>query len=137
MDRKKLLSWILAGSGFCLSAFFLFKLQEAFSIDHNTEGVEEALQNYHISIWCAWILITIPAIYLRWKYKLHHLFIFNYFFIALSYLLLGYYLDQGINDELLKISVFHITFQYVLVISVITAFIHIAIWWFSKKWHRR
>ncbi|MBZ9631290.1 hypothetical protein LB465_10915 [Salegentibacter sp. LM13S] len=143
MTFKNVISWSIAGLGFCLIAFFLFKLEQAFSEIETAQVVQQAIQNFQISIWIGWILITGPAIYLRWKYGNQLLFIINYLTVITAFIFLGFYVNRGAELELWSLgdsfreNVIFMVIMNILLICGMTAFVQAAIWWFSKKWHRR
>lgn len=143
MSLKNLFSWIIAGLGFALILFYLFNLQKAFSSVLEPGKTYQAIKNYQISIWCGWLLITSSAIYNRWKKNNHILFAIDYFIMVTAFIFLGYYLNLGVEIELWGVGDFveqriiFIILKNILLICLMTAFIHIAIWWFSKRWHRK
>lgn len=143
MSGKYLFSWVPASLGLGLIVFFLISLHTSFSGNVNTEETLQALKNYQISIWCGWLLITGAGIYLRWTKGVHSIFIINYISVFIAFLLFGYYLNLGVERNLWDIqSVFSekllfIVLKNILLICGMTAFVHAAIWWFSKRWHRR
>jgi hypothetical protein len=58
MAFDKVINWGLAFFGFCIMAFLLFKLEQVFSASPTAEASKQAIQNFQISIWCGWLLIT-------------------------------------------------------------------------------
>ncbi|PKD20370.1 hypothetical protein APR41_13910 [Salegentibacter salinarum] len=143
MAFYKVINWAFAVLGFCVMALFLFKLEQAFSATPTAEAAQQALQNFQISIWCGWLLITGPAIYFRWKAGNHILFIIDYLIAVTAFIIFGVYVNRGAELELWSLgdsfrgNVTFLVIRNILLICGMTAFIHAAIWWFSKRWHRR
>lgn len=142
MAFDKVINWGLAFFGFCIMAFLLFKLEQVFSASPTAEASKQAIQNFQISIWCGWLLITGPAIYFRWKYANHILFILDYLIAISAFIILGVYVNKGTELELWSLgetfrgNISFMVMRNILLICGMTAFIHAAIWWFSKRWHR-
>ncbi|PRX48847.1 hypothetical protein [Salegentibacter salegens] len=143
MAFKNVINWGIAVLGFCIIAFFLFRLEQAFSATTTAKAAQQAIQNFQISIWVGWLLITGPAIYVRWKYANHILFIIDYLIAITAFIILGVYVNRGAELELWALgnsfrgNVTFMLLRNILLICGMTAFIHAAIWWFSKRWHRR
>lgn len=142
MSAKKLISWIVAGLGFVLIVIFLFRLDQSFSEIQDSKIIPVAIKNYHLSIWCGWILITFSAIYASWKKNTHLLFIIDYLIMITAFILLGYYMDKAVTYNLwtvgtsLQQGVFFMVIKNIILICVMTGFIQASLWWFSKRWHR-
>ncbi|MBZ9730631.1 hypothetical protein LB467_13125 [Salegentibacter sp. JZCK2] len=142
MSYKNVISWGIAVLGFSLIVFFFFKVEQAFSDTKTVDDVQQAIENFQISIWCGWVLLTGSAIYLRWKNGKHTLFIMVYLIAITAFVILGLYVNQGAELELWSLgSSFRENVTFMVIINILlicgmTALIQGAIWWFSKKWHR-
>ncbi|SHG50198.1 hypothetical protein SAMN05444483_11414 [Salegentibacter echinorum] len=143
MSGKNLFSWIFAGLGLGIILFFLIILHSSFSGNGDSEQTLQALKHYQISIWCGWLLLTGASTYLRWTKGIHTLFIITYTSAFIAFLFFGYYLNLGVERNLWDIpnvydkKLFFVILKNILLICGMTAFVHAAIWWFSKRWHRR
>ncbi|WP_127844343.1 hypothetical protein [Psychroflexus aestuariivivens] len=143
MSAKKLISWSVAGVGLVLILYFLISLENAFSEIKSSEDVQNALRNYHISIWCGWVIITSSATYFQWTQKKYSIFVFDYLIIILAFIFFRHYLNLGEEEDLwsfgdsFKMSSNYMSMQKALLMIFMTAFVQAAIWLFSSKWHRR
>lgn len=143
MTFEKGINWGFAVLGICVIVFFLFRVEQALSATTTAETVQKAIRNFQISIWIGWLLITVPAIYFRWKYAKHILFIIDYLIVITAFILLGVYINRGAELELwsladsFKGNITFMILRNILLICGMTAFVHAAIWWFSKRWHRK
>ena len=143
MKLKNIIPWTVAGFGLGVMLFYLFKVENAFSEMKSPEEVRFAIRNYHISIWCGWVLMTSSATYYQWTKKKYALFALDYLIVILAFIFLRHYLNLGEERDLwsfgdtFKMSVNYMSMRNALLMIFMTAFVQAAIWLFSSKWHRK
>lgn len=138
MKKKTLLliSYLLI---FIYPAISFFQLFNA-----KSSSFEDFLNNYQISIWISWIALVSIAIYYKWTTKNNFFFIILYGFLIISFGLYGWYAQEiapQINSQIglsadYPSGIF-ITIKNTLAIIIFSAFLQIAVWWFTRRWHRR
>lgn len=105
---------------------------------------QEGLNHYQISIWVVWLFMVALAIYYKWTSEKNIFFHTIYGFLLVAYLIYGWYLQQmvtyygietGFRDDY-TLVVFK-TIQSFAISAILTAFLQAAVWWFTRRWHRR
>lgn len=110
-------------------------------------GVEEASEYQNMlqtSLWVSWVLLVAISVYYKWTTEKNLFFMFTYVFIGLSFILYGVYTHQVITEYNIETrfddpSTFSllIVFQNIVVATILTGFLQLAVWWFTRRWHRR
>lgn len=109
-----------------------------------TQSAREGILNFQISIWISWIFLVATAVYYKWTQKQNFFFYFTYGFLFVGFAIFGYLHQSLVNIHdlpspfkdgyTLGILVF---FQNLVVSSILTGFLQAAVWWFTRRWHRR
>lgn len=105
---------------------------------------KEAVIHYQISVWLSWLILVSASVYFKWTHKQNFFFFFTYAFLIVAFgflgylsqeLLLNYELPNKFRDDysfgLLQ------ALQHIITSVVLTGFLQAAVWWFTKRWHRR
>ncbi|MBZ9652459.1 hypothetical protein [Psychroflexus montanilacus] len=143
MTHKTALSWIITGIGMAIIVIFFCIVDSSFSDQMTKDEIKISIQNYQISIWIGWIIMTVSAIYRQWKSKNYVLFLIDYVIVITAFIGLGYFLGKGQELGLWTFSnsftqgIEFNVIRNIFLICFMTGFIQAAIWLFSSKWHRK
>ena len=107
-------------------------------------AAEKQLFNFQRSIWISWLILVSLAIYYKWTRKRNLLFYLTYAFLFVAFAVFGIYVQKLVNvfevpsnfEDSYTLGVFS-AFQNILVSGVLTGFLQAAVWWFTRRWHRR
>lgn len=121
----------------------VFILSQEFGRGSTVERLSNLLPSYRISLWLCWFVMAGLAVFYKWTTNRNLFFNIIYFFLGIGFGLFGYYSQRIINifDLTSPFSDsytlgFLIGIQNFVVPAVLTAFLQIAAWWFTRKWHR-
>lgn len=143
MKKKYLLSGILL-----LLALYptiqAFLVMQSLELGQVLERVEYSILSYQISIWLTWTVFVIIAVYYKWTTESNFFFIFTYAFLLLSFSFFGYFIQEMVNffelpsnfEDNYTLGVFT-AIQNFAVAALLTAFLQAAVWWFTRRWHRK
>lgn len=113
----------------------------------NREELQETLNsvsNFQISIWVSWVVLVSISVYFKWTEKRNFFFFFTYAFLVVGFGFLGYLSQELVLEYDLpnkfgdgySYGVLH-ALQHIVSSVVLTAFLQAAVWWFTRRWHRR
>ncbi|WP_424493424.1 hypothetical protein [Salinimicrobium sp. GXAS 041] len=133
----------------CLITIFypgysIYQLEAAIQLQENAALAQNRLLHFQISIWIVWVIYILAAIYYKWVKKGNFLFYFTYGFLLIAFGLFGFYTQVVVNDFNLS-SPFRDQYshgiftavQNIVISGALTAFLQAAVWWFTRKWHRK
>lgn len=141
--KKKAVLRFLAIFTLLYPALMLFKAEEILRVSPMLETKNEIL-NYQISIWISWLVFASLAVYHKWTEKSNFFFYFTYGFIIIGFtvygflyqrFIVGYELPSPFGDKY-TLGVF-VAIQNIMVSGILTGFLQAAVWWFTRRWHRR
>lgn len=141
--KKKAVLRFLAILILVYPALMLFKANEVFGISTMGETEKEIL-NYQISVWISWVVLASTAVYYKWTEKRNSFFYFTYGFLIVAFTVYGFLYQSFITGYNLP-SPFSDTytlgvlaaFQNIIVSGILTVSLQAAVWWFTRRWHRR
>ncbi len=142
MEKKTLLLIILLLT-LLYPIFSLVQLEQAFSNAPVLETVQDELNNYRLSIWISWIVFAVVSVYYKWTRKENFFFNSTYIFLLVAFTFFGYYTQQLVNtfeistpfNDKYSLGVFT-AIQNLFASAVLTIFLQLAVWWFTRKFHR-
>lgn len=135
---------------FLFLAILLYPIFALFNAVGDLNGSKElpealdAVLHYQISIWVSWLVLVSASIYFKWTKHKNFFFFFTYAFLIVAFGFLGY-LSQNLVTEYdlpnkfrdqYSFGVLH-ALQHIISSVVLTAFLQAAVWWFTRRWHRR
>ena len=124
-------------------SLMLFRVDEVLGVRNVQESQNEIL-NYQISVWISWVVLAVVAVFYKWTEKRNSFFSFTYAFIIVAFavygflyqsFITGYDLPTQFNDTY-TLGVFA-AIQNIAVSVILTGFLQVAVWWFTRRWHRR
>lgn len=142
MRKKNLLKFLFL-------TVLLYPVFTLFNAVGNLNGVDlqealDAVLHYQISIWVSWLVLVTASIYFKWTKHKNFFFFFTYAFLVVGFAFFGY-----LSQEIITIydipnkfkdghtfGVLH-ALQHIISSVVLTAFLQAAVWWFTRRWHRR
>ncbi len=124
--------------------YLIYQLEQAIHMANEPVLAQNRLINFQISIWIVWVMLLLGAIYNKWVKKGNFLFYFTYGFLVLAFAIFGFYTQVVVNNFSLS-SPFRdeyshglfIAAQNIITAGALTAFLQTAVWWFTRRWHRR
>jgi len=142
LEKKTLLLIILLLT-LLYPIFSLVQLEQAFSNAPVLETVQDELNNYRLSIWISWIVFAVVSVYYKWTRKENFFFNSTYIFLLVAFTFFGYYTQQLVNtfeistpfNDKYSLGVFT-AIQNLFASAVLTIFLQLAVWWFTRKFHR-
>lgn len=125
-------------------AFSLVQLENAFSDAAVLEAVQDELNNYRLSIWISWIVFAVVSVYYKWTREDNLFFYSTYIFLLIAFTFFGYYTQHLVNtfemptrfNDKYSLGVFT-AIQNLFAPALLTIFLQLAVWWFTRKFHRR
>lgn len=141
--RKKSVLRLVAILSLIYPVVALFGATEAIG-EVTAREAESEIIGYQVSIWLAWVVLVIVAVYFKWTQKKNFFFFFTYAYLVIAFGLFGY-LSQDLILTYNLPSRFedHYTFavltalQNIIMAAVLTGFLQAGVWWFTRRWHRR
>lgn len=142
MRKKNLLKFLFL-------AVLIYPLFTLFRAVGNLNGVElqdtlDSVLHYQVSIWVSWIVLVSASVYFKWTKQKNFFFFFTYAFLVVAFGFLGYLsqelvtqfdLPNKFRDDY-SYGILH-ALQHIISSVVLTAFLQAAVWWFTRRWHRR
>ena len=142
MRKKNLLKFLFL-------AVLIYPLFTLFRAVGNLNGVElqdtlDSVLHYQVSVWVSWIVLVSASVYFKWTKQKNFFFFFTYAFLVVAFGFLGYLSQELVtqfdlpnkfrNDY--SYGILH-ALQHIISSVVLTAFLQAAVWWFTRRWHRR
>jgi hypothetical protein len=123
--------------------YMLFHAGDAVDLE-DVQEASDSILNYQISIWISWVFLVVIAIYYKWTEKRNSFFYFTYGFLLVSFSVFGYFQQSLITaydlpspfDDQYTVGVV-VALQNLVASFILTALLQAAVWWFTRKWHRR
>lgn len=124
--------------------FTLVQLDQVRNASSGMELFQNVLSHFHISIWIVWIFMAALAVSYKWTTQKNTFFHYLYVYLLIGYFIYGWYLhqmvtgtgiDTGFKDDYTLVVLK--TLQGFAVSAILTAFLQAAVWWFTRRWHRR
>lgn len=141
--KKKVVIRFLIILSLVYPAWMLFRADEILGEPVLQESENEIL-NYQISIWISWVVLACLAIYYKWTEQKNTFFNFTYGFVIVAFALYGYLYQSYVTAYDLPSSFSDnytlgvlIALQSIVVSGILTAILQAAVWWFTRRWHRR
>lgn len=142
MKRKNVLRFLFLA----VLLYPIFTLFKAVG-DPGTAELQEALDSvlhYQISIWVSWLVLVSVSIYFKWVKQKNFFFFFTYAFLIVAFGFLGYLSQELVThydlpnkfSDNYSFGVLQ-ALQHIISSVVLTAFLQAAVWWFTRRWHRR
>lgn len=143
MNKKLILLGILVLS-LLIPGLYLLHLESVFNNGSSQDEVVRALTGYRLRVWLSWVIMVIVAIYHKWTTESNLFFKMIYLFMILAFGVEGIYIQRLVN-RFEVLTTFQDSNTYgilmtvinLIMITAITAFLHIGVWWFTRKWHRK
>ncbi|MFD0975474.1 hypothetical protein [Salinimicrobium gaetbulicola] len=124
-------------------AYMLFRADEILGVSAIQE-TEKAILNYQVSIWINWVVLASFAVYFKWTEKRNTFFNFTYGFIIVTFILYGFLYQSYVTAYDLPSSFSDnytlgvlMAVQNIVVSGILTGILQGAVWWFTRRWHRR
>ena len=126
------------------SLYSVFVLEEVISSGSSIREAESELVAFQRSIWITWILLVSMAVYYKWIKKRNFIFYFTYAFLFVAFSVYGIYVQRLVTaydvpssfEDSYTLGVFS-ALQNILMSAILTGFLQAAVWWFTRRWHRR
>ena len=126
------------------SLYSVFVLEEVISSQRVVREAESALVAFQRSIWISWIILVSMAVYYKWSKKRNFIFYFTYAFLFVAFSVYGIYVQRLVVayelpssfEDSYTLAVFS-ALQQILMSAILTGFLQAAVWWFTRRWHRR
>ena len=122
----------------------IFLLEQVIEINGDSLRAQNKLIDYQVSIWITWVLMMGMAVYYKWERSNNIFFYLTYGFLAAAFAIFGYYTQTVVNvfdlPSRFKDGYTHGVFaalQNIAVSGILTALLQLAVWWFTRRWHRR
>ena len=124
--------------------FSVFELEQLNPGNETVEKFQQVLNGLKISIWISWVFMVSLSIYYKWKLGKNLFFRLIYVFLLVFFILYGYYFQEMITVYKVQtpftddytLTVIEVL-RNLVVSGILTAFLQVAVWWFTRKWHRR
>lgn len=124
--------------------YSIFQLEQVLSSGGEILEAQAELEALQRSIWISWVILICLAIYYKWSYKRNLVFYLTYGFLFVSFVVFGIYVQRLVTayavptnfEDPGTLAVFSAV-QNILVSVILTGFLQAAVWWFTRRWHRR
>lgn len=142
--NKKIIFGLLFFLLLLYPAISVFQLHQTIQDQNSAKMIDQQLMAYQLSIWLSWLIMVIISIYYKWTTKRNDFFYFIYFFLLVGFGIFGFYFQKSVTILEIETSfrdnytlgVFA-TLQNFAAAGILTGFLQAAVWWFTRRWHRR
>lgn len=142
--NKKILFLILFGFLLIYPGYSLIQVEQVNSGYAVLEEFQRSLTNFQISILVSWVFMIGIAIYYKWTREKNIFFFLIYIYLIISNIFFGIYFGEMVTNYRIP-TTFEDDYtigvlkglQNFAVSAVLTALIQAAVWWFTRRWHRR
>lgn len=125
-------------------AYSLFRLLQLMARKAEAVHLFDALASFQLSIWICWVFFAAVGVYYKWTQKGNFIFYLTYLFLFISFALFGFFMQKIMVDYHIKPSFGDVysrgTLTAILNLGyavALTAFLQAAVWWFTRRRHRR
>lgn len=123
--------------------FSFVLLEQTLSDEPSLEATQDQIYNFRLSIWISWIVFAVVSVYYKWTREENLFFNSTYIFLLIAFSFFGYSIQNMTNifdlptrfDDNYSLGVFT-AIQNLLAPAVLTIFLQLAVWWFTRKFHR-
>lgn len=127
-----------------IPGLYLLHLESFFNNGSSQEEVVRALAGYRLRVWLSWVIMIVVAVYHKWTTESNLFFKMIYLFMVFLFGVEGIYIQRLVN-RFEVVTNFQDPYTYgilmtvinIIMVAAITAFLHIGVWWFTRKWHRK
>lgn len=125
-------------------AISVFRIDQVITNGAGPEIIESRISQYQLSIWLTWFVMVAVAVSFKWRTEKNFFFYFTYIFLLIVFGILGFYIQEMINifeiqtgfEDNYSFGVFTALLNFV-VAALLTAFLQVSVWWFTRRWHRK
>lgn len=124
--------------------YTIYQLEEVIGVGNEAVVAQNKLISFQISIWVVWVVMLCNAIFYKWTKKGNFFFYFTYAFLIVAFAVFGFYTNSIVNvfdlSSPFEDNYTHGVFtavQNIVISCALTAALQAAVWWFTRKWHRR
>ena len=143
MNKRLFLLGILVLS-LLIPGLYLLHLESVFNSGATQEEVVQGLAGYRLRVWLSWVIMVVVAVYHKWRTESNLFFKMIYLFMILAFGVEGIYIQRLINSFDVATN-FQDSYTYgilrsvinIIMVVAITAALHLSVWWFTRKWHRK
>lgn len=143
MVKERKVLWVIVILILFYPVYALFQATNAMGPE-DIEVAENRLVNFQTSAWLSWLVFVSISVYYKWTQKKNLFFFFTYAYLLIVFGIFGYLsqdlvLIYGLPSRFEDDHTFGvlIALQNILAAAVLTGFLQGAVWWFTRKWHRR
>ncbi|MGM1056561.1 MAG: hypothetical protein ACQEWG_11800 [Bacteroidota bacterium] len=141
MKKKMLIIILLLIIIYPIFSFVL--LEQTLSDEPSLEAAQDQIYNFRLSIWISWIVFAVVSVYYKWTREENLFFNITYIFLLIAFSFFGYSIQNMSNifdlptrfDDNYSLGVFT-AIQNFFAPAVLTIFLQLAVWWFTRKFHR-
>ncbi|WP_029036780.1 hypothetical protein [Salinimicrobium xinjiangense] len=124
--------------------YSVFQLEQVITDGGLAKEAQAELNDLQRSLWISWIILVSIAVYYKWTFKRNLVFYLTYAFLFVAFAVFGIYVQRLVSvynipssfEDSYTLGVFS-AFQNIVVSGVLTGFLQAAVWWFTRRWHRR
>lgn len=141
MKKKMLIIILLLIIIYPIFSFVL--LEQTLSDEPSLEAAQDQIYNFRLSIWISWLVFAVVSVYYKWTREENLFFNITYIFLLIAFSFFGYSIQNMVNifdlptrfDDNYSLGVFT-AIQNLFAPAVLTIFLQLAVWWFTRKFHR-
>ncbi len=120
-----------------------FRIEQVIDNGAGPEIIEQRISQFQLSIWLTWLVMIAAAVSFKWITENNFFFYLIYIFLLVAFGILGYFIQEMINIFEIQTG-FGDDYSYgmftalinFLVAAVLTGFLQVSVWWFTRRWHR-
>lgn len=121
----------------------VLRVEQVINNGAGPEIIEDRISQFQLSIWLTWLVMVAVAVSFKWTTEKNLFFYLIYIFLLVAFGIFGFYIQNMINifdfptgfEDNYSFGVFTALINFI-VAALLTGFLQVSVWWFTRRWHR-
>lgn len=121
----------------------VLRVEQVINNGAGPEIIEDRISQFQLSIWLTWLVMVAVAVSFKWTTEKNFFFYLIYIFLLVAFGIFGFYIQNMINifdfptgfEDNYSFGIFTALINFI-VAALLTGFLQVSVWWFTRRWHR-
>lgn len=99
------------------------------------------LTSYFLILWILWVFWVSFAVYYKWTRQKNGIFYSLYIALILTFGVMGFIIEDSPENVFPHPTILSgptsLILQHFLISILLTVFLQLCVWWFTRRWHRK